>query len=112
VAVLSGSWRDPLRLGHSRSGDLVDAHPTVGRRRNGPLGSDLFGFQQALQGRVQRALFHLEQVVGALLDVLNQRISMRRLAAERFEDHHLQGAGKEIAGCVFHVFHKALKQHA
>jgi hypothetical protein len=47
-----------------------------------------------------------------LLDVLDQRVSVRRLSAERFEDHHLEGAGKQIARCAYVVFHKALLQHA
>jgi hypothetical protein len=40
--------------------------------------------------RIQRNLFILKQVIGALLDVLDRAIAVRRLAAERFEDHHLQ----------------------
>ena len=57
-------------------------------------------------------LFHLQQVVRALLVVLVQRISVGRLAAERFEDHHFQGSGKEIARYIFLVLHKALIKHA
>jgi hypothetical protein len=37
---------------------------------------------------------------------------VRRLTAERFENHHLQRAGKEIARGVCAVFHKACLQHA
>jgi hypothetical protein len=32
-----------------------------------------------------------------LLDVLHQRISVRRLPAERLENHHLERAGKQVA---------------
>jgi hypothetical protein len=32
---------------------------------------------------------------------------MRWLTAERFEDHHLQRTGKQIARGVFDIFHKA-----
>ena len=93
-------------------GDLVDPHAPVGRRRNRPLGPDKLRLQQPLQGWIQRTLFHLNQVVGALLDVLNQRVSVRRLSAERFENHHLQRAGKQIARCVRAIFHKALCNNA
>jgi len=54
----------------------------------------------------------LKQVVGALLDVLDERISMRWLTAERLEDHHLQNTGKEITRDVLAIFHKALCDQA
>jgi hypothetical protein len=47
-----------------------------------------------------------------LLDVLDQGISVRWLAAQRFENHHLQGAGEQIARRIFLVFHKAILDHA
>jgi hypothetical protein len=37
---------------------------------------------------------------------------VRRLTAERFENHHLKSAGKQIARGVCAVFHKALSKHA
>src|SRR5271154_6608584 len=66
-----------------------------------------FGLQQAhlqhsLQRRIERALFHLEQVFGNLLDVLHQRIAMHGLQPQRLENHDLQRARKKIA--MFRVF--------
>jgi len=83
-----------LEVAQTGFGDLVDAHTTVCRRRNGPLGLDELRFQQPLQGWIQRTFFNLKQIVRALLDVLDESISVRRLAAERFEDHHLERAGE------------------
>jgi hypothetical protein len=54
----------------------------------------------------------LKQVIGALLDVLDERISVRWLTTERFEDHHLQNTGKEITRDVVAIFHKALSDQA
>ena len=62
--------------------DLVEAHAPVCRGRYHPLRFDHFCLEQPLQGWIQRAFFNLKQIVGALLDMLNQRISVRRLAAE------------------------------
>jgi hypothetical protein len=46
----------------------------------------------------------MEQVIGSLLDVLNERISVRGLAAERLEDHHLERAGKKVSR--WRLFHR------
>src|SRR3569833_2511012 len=97
---------------HARFGELVDAHAAVGRRRNSPLGPDKLLFQQPLQRRIKRTLFLLKEVVGTLLDVLDQRVSVRRLAAERLENHHFERAWKQIARGVFAVFHKAKYNYA
>ena len=53
--------------------------------------------QHSLQRRIERALFHLEQVVGNLLDVLHQRIAMHGLQPQRLENHDLQCAGEKVA---------------
>src|SRR5450631_2459116 len=53
--------------------------------------------QHSLQRRVERALFHLQQVVGNLLDVLHQRIAMHGLQPQRLQNHHLQCAGEKVA---------------
>jgi hypothetical protein len=41
------------------------------------------------------------------LDVLDQGVSMRGLAAKRLEDHHFECAGEEVARHFFTVCHKA-----
>src|SRR5579871_6330735 len=70
-----------------------------------------FDFEQAplqhpLKRRIERALFHLEQVVGNLLDVLNQRIAMHGLQLQGLEDHDLQCSGEEVAMFVFFRHHR------
>jgi len=54
-----------------------------------------------LQRRIERTLFYLEQIVGTLLDVLNQRISVSWPTAKRLEDHHFESAGEKIATSGF-----------
>ena len=87
--------------------DFVDAYTPVRRERGSPLGLDQFLFKQPLQGRIQRTLFHLQDVVGTLLNVLHQSVSVGGLAAERLENHHLEGAGEKIAGRAAFVCHEA-----
>jgi hypothetical protein len=53
--------------------------------------------QEALKRRIERAFFHLEEVVGSLLDVLHEGVAVSGLAAKRLEDHHLECARKQIA---------------
>ena len=53
--------------------------------------------QHALQRGIERAFLDLQQVVGDLLDVLDQRIAVHRLQPERVEDHHFERAGEEVA---------------
>jgi len=49
--------------------------------RNLPFCFDQVVAQHSLQGRVERALLHLQQVIGALFDVLDQRVAVHGLAA-------------------------------
>ena len=80
----------------ARRGDAVGADAAVAGG-GFPLGLDEIVFQHALQGGVERALFHLQQLVGTLLDVLDEGVAVHGLAAERLEDHHLQRAAEEVA---------------
>ena len=50
--------------------------------------------QHPLQRRVKRTLFHLEQIVRDLLNVLDQRIPMHRPQQQRLQNHDLQRPGK------------------
>jgi hypothetical protein len=50
-----------------------------------------------LQSGIERAFLYLEQVVGSLLNVLDKRISMRRLATEGLEDHHFECTWEKIS---------------
>ena len=87
LEICCSRWRRPA------GGDLVGSDAAIGGRDT-PLGLHQLCLEQPLQRRIKRALFHLQQVVGSLLDVLHQRISVRRLAAKRLEDHHFECAGK------------------
>jgi hypothetical protein len=89
------------------AGDLVHPHPAVGGGGDGPRSRNQAAFQQALQCRIERTLLHLQQIVGALLDVLDKRLSMGRLRAQRFQNHDLQSAREQIAGVIVGSRHKA-----
>ena len=78
-------WGDPV------GADLAVAGGSL------PLCLDKIFFQHALQCGVERAFLHLEEIVGALLDVLNERVAVHRLALQRLEDHHFERAAEEIA---------------
>lgn len=84
-------------------GEFVGADAAVGGG-DAPLGFYEFGFQKALQGRVERTFFDLEQIVGGAFDVLRQSIAVERLNLESTENHHFESAGEEIAWFV--VFHR------
>ena len=53
--------------------------------------------EHALKGGVEGAFLDLQQLVGNLLDVLDESIAVHGAEPEGLEDHHLQGAGKEVA---------------
>lgn len=54
-------------------------------------------FQQALQCRIKRAFFDLEEIIRNLFDVFRERIAMHRFKAEGMKNHQFERAGKEIA---------------
>jgi hypothetical protein len=95
-----------FKMAQAGSSDGVGADAAVGRG-DGPLGLDQLVFQESLQGRVERTFFDLKEIVRALLDVLDQCVSMSGLTAERLEDHHFECSGKEVAGSVLIILHKA-----
>jgi hypothetical protein len=83
-------------MAQTGSSYLVSSDAAVGGGDT-PLGLYQLCLEQALQRRIERAFFHLEQVVRSLLDVLNQRVAMCGLAAKRLKDHHFECAGEEIS---------------
>jgi hypothetical protein len=85
--------------------DLIGADPAVGGGDT-PLRLHELRFEQALERRIERSFFHLEQVVRSLLDVLDERVPMGGLASKRLEDHHFECTGKEIArrGCFHRLY--------
>ena len=76
--------------------ELVRAHAPIGGGDT-PLRFDPAGFQHPLQGGIERAFLDVKQIIRGLLDVLGQGVTMQRLALEGLQNHHLQGAGKEVA---------------
>jgi hypothetical protein len=66
-----------------------------------PLGLDQVFFEKALESWIQRPLFDLEQVMGGSLNMLYQRVSVRRLPSQGLENHHLQSTRKEVSPCGF-----------
>jgi hypothetical protein len=75
------------------SSDLVGSDLAIGGG-DFPLRLHQVCLEQPLQRRIERALLHLQEVIGSLLDVLDQRLAMGGLAAKRLEDHHLECARK------------------
>lgn len=45
-----------------------------------------------MQGRVQRAMFHLQHVVGAALDGMGDGLAMGGTEQEGLKDQHVQGS--------------------
>src|ERR1700677_1640499 len=92
-------------MAQTGGGDLIGADPAVGGRDT-PLRLHELRFEQALERRIERSFFHLEQVVRSLLDVLDERVPMGGLASKRLEDHHFECAGEEIArrGCFHRLY--------
>jgi hypothetical protein len=86
--------------------DLIGAHPAVGGGDT-PLRLHELRFEQALERRIERSFFHLEQVVRSLLDMLDERVAMGGLASKLLENHHFECAGEEIArrGSVHRLFY-------
>ena len=74
----------------------VNANAAVGGG-NGPFGFDQVFLEKALKGGVEGAFFDLKQVVGGALDVPDEGVAVEGLAFEGAENHHLQGAGEEVA---------------
>src|ERR1700753_595396 len=82
-----------LQMAQPGSSDLVGSYAAI-VRRDAPLGLHQFGFEEPLERRIERAFLHLEQIIRPLLDVLDQRVSVGRLTAQRLENHHFECAGE------------------
>ena len=89
-----------LQMLDARGGDAIGSDAAVAGR-GFPLRFDQVVFEHALERGVERALFDLKQLIGALLDVLDQRVSVHGLTAQGLEDHHFKRAAEEVAGFGF-----------
>jgi len=76
--------------------DAIYADPPI-RGRYTPLGLDESLFEKSLEGRVERALFDLQEVSRGLLNALDERVAVHRLLLEEAKHHHLERAGEQVA---------------
>jgi len=76
--------------------EFVDAHAAI-CGGDAPLGLHEIFLEEALESGVERAFFNLEKIVGSALDVLDEGVTVERLALESAENHHFEGAREEIA---------------
>lgn len=74
----------------------VNANTAVGGG-NGPFDFNQIFLEKALESGVEGAFFDLQQVVGGALDVLDEGVTVERLALEGAENHHFEGAGEQVA---------------
>src|SRR5262245_55344822 len=63
---------------------------------NAPFGDDVVIYRQPLQRGVERAFTDFQRVIGNLLNVLGDSVSVVCATAERLENQHLQSAGQEV----------------
>ena len=63
----------------------------------GPLGLDPTLLLEAMQSGVERALLHLEDFAGKLLNPLGDGPSVEGFEKERFEDQEVEGSLNEVA---------------
>jgi len=61
-----------------------------------PLGADPTAVLEAVEGRVQRAMFNLEDFVGAVFDDMGDGMAMSRTEEKRLQDQKIEGALKEV----------------
>ena len=80
-------------------GQRVEARAPVVLGR-APGGLDPAVQQQPLQGRIQRALAHLQHVVGDGLQVVGDAVAVLRPGGEGLQDQQVEGA-REKLGAVF-----------
>src|SRR5487761_19257 len=74
----------------------VNADAAIGGR-DAPFGFDAAFLEKTLESGIERAFFDLKQVVGRALDVLDEGVTVERLAFERAENHHLECAREKVA---------------
>ena len=92
-----------LQMFRSLWRQLVNPHAPI-CRGDAPLGFDQLFLQETLERRVERAFFDLKQIVRRSLNVLRQRVAVKRLPLQRSENHHLQCPGKKVS--LLAVFHE------
>ena len=78
----------------------VDPNPAI-CGRSAPLRLNQLLFEKPLEGGIERTFFDLKQVIGGALDVLRECVAVQGLPFQRPENHHLQGARKEVSLRLF-----------
>jgi hypothetical protein len=71
------------------------------------FGSAPFGLnptvkKETLERRIQRAFADLEDLVGYILQMGGNAISVHRTSTKGFEDEQVERAGEKVAGLVFY----------
>jgi hypothetical protein len=61
-------------------------------RGDAPFGFEQVFLEEALESGIERAFFNLQEIVGGTLDVLDEGVTVKRLALESAENHHFEGA--------------------
>src|SRR5262245_11349968 len=107
--VMSGALQHPVdrrdQLGELRalvgepplsgSGQGVEAGAAIVLGRT-PFGIDVAVEEQSLQGRIERALAHLEDILREELEPLRDAVSVHRLARENPQNQEIERAGKQV----------------
>jgi hypothetical protein len=73
----------------------VIAGAPVGRG-HAPLGSDESSGFQATERWIERAVFDLEKLIGSLLDVLGDLVTICGTLSKRLHNHHAQSALQDL----------------
>src|SRR5579862_1333145 len=91
-----------LEVARARRRQLIDADLSVSRR-HAPLRLDESFLEEPLERGIERSLFHLQKMLGRLLDALDERVPVHRLVAQEAKHHHFECAGEEITrGVIWH----------
>jgi hypothetical protein len=100
--LVQAPFRQPAAPG---GGDPVElGAPVV--IRDAPFGAQQTAQLEPVQGGIERAFFHAQDLVGRLLDELGDGVAVPGTALEGLEDEHVERALYEVATEAWPVSHK------